>query len=160
MAYDVLYGTVVPRDWSIGASEADELKKETWTEPQIRGLADMADREINHNVALADKRLKAGTLDKNEGSKFAEFARGFKKWRSENLAPGKKLVGETADKVKQWRGENAAWTAKLSETPRDYVLVTRSIGVLAVVEKKPRKWPLIAGAAGLLGIGWLLGKRG
>jgi len=159
MAYDLMNGTCCGRDWSIGAGEAEAVKAEVWSAPQISALGDVVEREVNHNVALCRKRLKAGTLDKTEGEEFAKFARKWREWRAKE---GKSLTGLTVDKLKQWRSENARWTAKLSETARGSLVVMRSVTVMLAKPKgvKGGLLKLLAGGVGAFGLGWLVGRRG
>jgi hypothetical protein len=159
MAYDFAKGTCCGRDWSIGAGEAESMKAEVWTVPQISALGDVVEREVNHNLALCRKRLKAGSLDKAEGEEFAKFARGWREWKAREMGEGRKLTGLTVDKLKQWRSDNAQWTSKLSETARGSLVVMRSVAVILAKPKPGGLLKLVAGGVGAFGLGWLVGKR-
>lgn len=158
MAYDVFKGSCCGRDWSCGAGEAEGVKAEVWTVPQISALGDVVEREVNHNLAMCNKRLKAGTLDKAEGEEFAKFARGWRDWKAREMGKGKALTGLVVDKLKQWRSDNAGWTSKLSETARGSLVVMRSMAII-VAKPKPQRMKMLAGALGVFGLGWLVGRR-
>lgn len=155
MAFDIFTGEQSRRDWAIGAAEPEVSKAEVWSPKQVKALDEVVNREVGHNVALAKKRLSAGTLDRREAEEFGRFAAAWKKWHAQR----KLTSGKVADDLKKWRTDNAEWTKTLSQSGRGGVVLVRAVS-LTVVEKKPALWRLIGGGAALLGLGWLIGKKG
>jgi hypothetical protein len=186
MAFDIMRGEYVARDWSIGGGgrglrvsgigaggtsrRSLALKEEVRTKTQAMALFELVKGEIKNNAVFASMRAKAGNLNPAEDAEVRKFFIAWHNWSVRNMEDvDRPPTAKTVDELNQWRHENAKWTTRLTavSTPDVDASEKRAVARLAIMEQQKKasdegsKWPLFAGLAALLGLGALaVGGKG